>query len=103
MADKQIKMADLKFVDFTLMMAPVKKEKRLWLPVTTFPKKMCHCSLMDEPSSTQFSGGFLSVHNKEGLLFSDQHIFLHDKHKARNFNTFNSQKDLKRLREMLAP
>ena len=31
-ADKQIKMADLQFVDFALMPGPVRKEKKFRLP-----------------------------------------------------------------------
>ena len=92
---------DLKFPDFALMPAPAKREKQLWLPVTTDFSKiqvdMLLIILLRLSHPAPVFSRFLSFHNKVGPLFSDLQFFLHDKHKARNINISN----LRRISEIL--
>ena len=62
-ADKQIKVADLYFVDFALKPGPVRKEKHI-------EPTWCYFFLTDEPCA-RFSRGFPSFHNNDGPLFGD--------------------------------
>ena len=56
-AVKQIKMADLHFVDFAVIPSPVRKEKQFRLP-DDFSKVDFTDSLTDEPLRVRFSRAF---------------------------------------------
>jgi len=82
---KQIKMADLQFVDFALMLGPVRNEKQFELPGdfckigVTIPSWMSHTT-----------SGFPAVfHNKDGLLFSGLQNVSHNKVEAKNHEKFH--------------
>ena len=84
-------MADSQFVDFALMLGPVRKEKQFELPGdfckigVTIPSRMSH-----------LASGFPTVfHKTDGPQFGDPQNVLHNEGEARNhekFEHFHSQR-----------
>ena len=70
---KQIKMADLHFVEFALIPSPVRKEKQFRLP-EDFSEFDLTDFLMDEPFRVRFFRAFSSFHIAGRPLFGDPYL-----------------------------
>ena len=75
-------MADLQFVDFALMLGPIRKEKQFRLPDNLSKVDVTIFSQTSHPVSS-FPAVF---HNADGSLFSDLQNVLHKEGESRNFN-----------------
>ena len=86
-AVKQIKMADLLFVDFALIPSPVRKETQFKLP-DNFSDFDFTDSFTDEPFRARFSRAFSSFHIAGRPLFGDPYLkcFTRREGEGRNFN-----------------